>query len=218
MVALASRRVDTHRLNSAIRDRLQAAGTVGLDTVAIVGPDRRPVPLAVGDLVMVTRNDPATGLLNGTRAQVTAADGKQLTLHTERGRQVSVPTSWATGRLTHAYALTVHKAQGLTIAECYLYGTGALCQQAGYVALSRGREANHLYTTLSGLDADRGPDQPGFQLLDGPDPAYVLDALVDRLEHADTHTLASRQQPLLRADQLHRLVTEPSDRGYGIGL
>ena len=94
-----------------------------------------------------------------------------------------------------------------------LYGTGALCQQAGYVALSRGREANHLYTTLTGLDADRGPDQPGFQLLDGPDPAYVLDALADRLQHADRHRLAIAQQPALS-----RYPARDPDLGRGIDL
>ena len=213
VVALASRRADVHRLNTAIRDQLQAGGAVGRDTVTIAGPDRQPVPLAAGDLVIITRNDPATGLLNGTRAQVRDVDGKRLSLHTEHGRQLTVPTGWATGRLAHAYALTVHKAQGLTTAECYLYGTGALCQQAGYVALSRGREANHLYSTLTGLDADRGPDQPGFQLLDGPDPAYVLDALADRLERAHTHTLATRQQPVLG-----RYPARDPELGHGIDL
>jgi len=113
----------------------------------------------------------------------------------------------------------VHKAQGLTTNECLLYGTGALCQQAGYVGLSRGREANHLYTTLSGLDADRGIDQPGFQLLHGPDTAYVLDALADRLSIAQAHTLASHQQPVDFDDErFRRLIVEAPDRSYGIEL
>ena len=144
-----------------------------------------------------------------------AVDGKRLTLHTEHGRQITVPTGWAAGRLTHAYALTVHKAQGLTTGVCLLYGTSALCQQAGYVALSRGREANHLYTTRTGLDADRGPDQPGFQLLDGPDPAVILDTLTDRLTRATRHTLASRQHPAL-VDRLQPSRTR--DRSHGIEL
>jgi conjugative relaxase-like TrwC/TraI family protein len=219
VVALASRRADVHRLNTAIRGRLHADGVIGRDQVTVQGPDRKPTSLTVGDLVMVTRNDPATGLLNGTRAQLTAVDANRLTLHVEDGRDLTVPTTWATGRVTHAYALTVHKAQGLTTSECLLYGTGALCQQAGYVALSRGREANHLYTSLTGLDADRAPDQPGFQLLTGPDPAHVLDALADRLSVTQTHTLATEQQPIGFDDErLHRLVVEPPDRGYGIEL
>jgi conjugative relaxase-like TrwC/TraI family protein len=216
VVALASRRADVHRLNQSIRGRLQADGTIGPDTVSVHGGDRQPIPLAAGDLVMVTRNDPATGLFNGTRAQLTTADPHVLGLRTEDGRAFTVPTGWASGRLVHAYALTVHKAQGLTTTDCLLYGTGALCQQAGYVALSRGREANHLYTTLSGLDADRSPDQPGFQLLGGPDPAYVLDALADRLTRAHAHTLASQQQPAFTDEWLHRIVLEPPARGYGI--
>lgn len=219
VVALASRRADVHRLNHAIRDRLQSSGVIGANVLTIRSGDRHPTPLAVGDLVMVTRNDNATGLLNGTRAQISSADNKQLRMHTEDGRDATVPTNWAAGRLTHAYATTVHKAQGLTTNECLLYGTGALCQQAGYVGLSRGREANHLYTTLTGLDADRGIDQPGFQLLNGPDPASVLDALADRLSVAQTHTLASHQQPVDFDDErVRRLIVEAPDRSYGIEL
>ena len=218
VVALASRRADVHRLNAAIRDRLQADRTIRSDGVTVRGHNRKSIPLAVGDLVMVTRNDPATGLLNGTRAELAAVDSKRLTLHTEDGRDVTVPTTWATGRVAHAYAMTVHKAQGLTTTECLLYGTGALCQQAGYVALSRGREANHVYTTFSGLDAGRPSVDPGFQLLNGPDPAHVLDALADRLSQTKTHILASQQEPSIDHDRLHRLVVEPHDRSYGIEL
>jgi ATP-dependent exoDNAse (exonuclease V) alpha subunit len=218
VVALASRRADVHRLNAAIRNRLQADRTIRRDAVTVRDHDRKSIPLAVGDLVMVTRNDPATGLLNGTRAELAAVDSKHLTLHTEDGRDVTVPTTWATGRVTHAYAMTVHKAQGLTTTECLLYGTGALCQQAGYVALSRGREANHVYTTLTGLDAGRSSDAPGFQLLNGPDAAHVLDALADRLSQTKTHILASHQEPSIDHDRLHRLVVEPLDLSYGIEL
>lgn len=219
VVALASRRTDVHRLNVEIRRRLQADGFIGRDIATVQGHDRRATPLAVGDLIMVTRNDPAAGLLNGTRAELTAVDAKHLSLHVEDGRDVTVPTTWATGRVAHAYAMTVHKAQGLTTSECLLFGTGALCQQAGYVALSRGREANHLYTTVSGLDADRGSNQPGFQLLNGIDSAHVLDALADRLSVAQRHTLASEQRPVGSGDDhLHRLVVDPPDRSYGIEL
>ncbi|HEX7353855.1 MAG TPA: MobF family relaxase [Mycobacteriales bacterium] len=215
VVALASRRADVHRLNAAIRSRLHADGTLGPDTVTVQDADRRPMPLAAGDLVMVTRNDPRTGLLNGTRGHLTRVARQHLGLRTEDGRDLTVPTGWANRRLTHAYAMTVHKAQGLTTEQCLIYGTSALCQQAGYVALSRGREANHLYaTTVIGLDADRGTDRPGFQLLTGPDPARVLDALADRLSHGPTHTLASRQLP--PDDQLLRPLAEPPDRRTGI--
>ena len=57
----------------------------------------------------------------------------------------------AEGRLDHGYATTCHKAQGLTVDVALVYGTDALTREAGYVALSRGRRANHLYATTSDL-------------------------------------------------------------------
>ena len=41
--------------------------------------------------------------------------------------------------------MTCHKAQGATVDVALLYGTAGLTREAGYVALSRGRTANHLY-------------------------------------------------------------------------
>jgi len=71
---------------------------------------------------------------------------------------------------------------------------------------------------FSGLDAGRPSVDPGFQLLNGPDPAHVLDALADRLSQTKTHILASQQEPSIDHDRLHRLVVEPHDRSYGIEL
>ena len=58
----------------------------------------------------------------------------------------------AEGRLDHGYAATCHKAQGLTVDVALLYGTDALTREAGYVAMSRGRRANHLYATSTDLN------------------------------------------------------------------
>ena len=49
------------------------------------------------------------------------------------------------GHLTHAYAITVHKAQGLTCDRAFTLGSDTLCPKQGYVAMSRGRLGNHLY-------------------------------------------------------------------------
>jgi hypothetical protein len=141
-------------------------------------------------------------------------------LRTEDGRALTVPTGWAHGRLTHAYAMTVHKGQGLTTGVALLYGTGALCQQAGYVAMSRGRDANHLYTAIDPAEADH---DRGFRLAGGADPTDVLDALADRLTYAPRQQLASHQVRYRDApwqasrdpyDWLHQ--PDSRDRGYEI--
>jgi len=54
-----------------------------------------------------------------------------------------VPSSYLeAGHLTHAYASTVHKAQGATVDRAYLLGSDRLYREAGYVGMSRGRLSN----------------------------------------------------------------------------
>jgi conjugative relaxase-like TrwC/TraI family protein len=191
VIALASTRHDVTRLNTAIRDQLRSTCALGPDTVVVPGEDSDR-GYTTGDLVIVTRNDYHVGLLNGTRASITAADPQQLSLRTESGDQVSVPTTWAAEHLDHGYAMTVHKAQGLTTEVALLFGTTALCQQAGYVALSRGRDANHLYITVGDLARDTTDAIPPH---DGPDPTEVLRSLAQQLGYNRRHTLASDQSP-----------------------
>jgi ATP-dependent exoDNAse (exonuclease V) alpha subunit len=134
---------------------------------------------------MVTSNDHRLGLLNGTHATVTSVDPghRTLTLAAEDDQQVVVGAVWAGRHLDHGYATTCHKAQGATVDVALLYGTAALTREAGYVALSRGRTANHLYVPDH-------TDQPGVRDDDG-----YLDELAARLSRRRTQTLATRQLP-----------------------
>lgn len=199
VVVLASTRDDVAALNEDIRTRLREVGLLAADEVA-VGTGDSTRAYAPGDLVLVTRNDHSVGLLNGTRATLSHVDGEQLSLRTTDGTETTVTTGWAAEHLDHGYAMTVHKAQGLTCAATLVYGTAALCQQAGYVALSRGRSENHVYTAHPLLSSDlpdvHVDDEPSrFRLLTMTSPDAVLDNLAERLAAARTHTLASHQQP-----------------------
>jgi ATP-dependent exoDNAse (exonuclease V) alpha subunit len=196
---LASTRDDVTALNHAIRNQLRLAGHLPADRIT-VGTGEQQRSYAAGDLVLVTRNDHTLGLLNGTRAVLTDANHQQLTLRTDDSVETSVTAGWAAEHLDYGYAMTVHKAQGLTCSTTLVYGTAALCQQAGYVALSRGVTDNHLYTAhplltteLPGVHVDDEPSR--FRLLTTTSPQAVLDNLAERLTLARQHTLASQQEP-----------------------
>jgi ATP-dependent exoDNAse (exonuclease V) alpha subunit len=218
-VALASTRRDVEALNTDIRTALQREGKIGPDTATVHGRDDDVRHYAIGDLVVVTANDYRRGLLNGTRAVLENATDDELTLRTDTGDVATVPTTWAADHLDHGYALTVHKAQGLTTRHALVYGTAALDQQAGYVALSRGRTANHLYTSIDTLQPDRTDDLdvPRFQLVrdtrDG-----IADELIDRLARNSRQHLAAQQRPdrdlqwALPDDMRHR----SRDDDYGL--
>ena len=154
--------------------------------------------MRTGDLVIIGRNDNRLGLYNGTRAVVMAVDTNtdSLTLHTDDDRDVTVTATWAARHdLSHAYAMTLHKAQGLTVDHALLYGSEALTREAGYVGLSRGRRENHIYLSAT----TRMPGRTGECDFDQPDPLadeqQPIAALARRLHASRTHQLASHQQP-----------------------
>ena len=160
VVVLASRRSDVRQLNALIRDQLRADGNLGPDRFT-ANTDDGPVGYAVGDQVLVTRNDHARLLFNGTKAAVRAADSNGLTLATPDGRNVHVDRDWLdSGQLDHAYAITLHKAQGRTVHTALLLTDAAMTAEAGYVGLSRGTHANHLYLDTSGGPRTEQPCQP----------------------------------------------------------
>ena len=96
--------------------------------------------------------------------------------------------------------MTCHKAQGATVDVALLYGTGALTREAGYVALSRGRTANHLYVPETATTAAAVVDGDGTST--GSPPASPS---------RRTQTLATRQLPRARDQPLgcHPPATTP---------
>ncbi len=151
-VMLALHRSDVADLNRRARARLLGADALG-DPVMTIGD----LEVSIGDKVMALKNDRRLGLLNGTIGTVSRATDDGLVIETGAGEERSVPLSYvALGHLTHAYAFTVHKSQGLTCDVALLLGDDTLFAEAGYTGVTRGRSRNQLYVVRAedgdGLD------------------------------------------------------------------
>ena len=69
--------------------------------------------------------------------------GKDIVVETDEGARVQVPSSTcSTGHLTHAYAMTIHKSQGMTCDVALVLGDDTLHAEAGYTAMTRARTRN----------------------------------------------------------------------------
>jgi hypothetical protein len=142
-VMIALRRSDVADLNHRARAAMLTAGRL-TGPVLHVGEHE----LRAGDRIVCLRNGPKLGVVNGTRATITHIEPTARTVEAveDRGVQLTLPAGYLdAGHVTHGYAITGHKAQGLTCEHTYTLGTETLYREWGYVAMSRGRLTNQLY-------------------------------------------------------------------------
>ncbi len=144
-IMIASTRADVADLNSRARSQLRSVGEIG---DAIWRND--VAEFAAGDRVVATRNRHKLGLLNGHQATVSLSTSDGLGIVLDDGTAIVAPDDYINaGHLLHGYALTVHKAQGMTCDDTFFLGDEGLYNELGYTGLSRGRHRNHLYTVAS---------------------------------------------------------------------
>jgi hypothetical protein len=169
---------------------------------------------AVGDEVLARRNDYRLGVLNGTRATVIGVDANAGRVAARTGdgdRVVEFPSPYIeAGHLTHAYATTIHKAQGATVHRGLIVGDDALAREPTYSAMSRGAERNDVYVLGAPRRAENHP-QPA-------DADDLWDDLLAAIERTLSQRLALDQLPdakLLAAEKRgleRRLSRRPPDR------
>jgi hypothetical protein len=71
-----------------------------------------------------------------------------------------------------AYSTTVHAAEGRTVDTCHSLASEGLSRALLYVAMSRGREANHAYVATEARVADLRPGAFPASALTAPDPGH----------------------------------------------
>src|SRR5436305_6857775 len=98
-------------------------------------------------------------------------------------RRAYLAAQTADGRptLEYGYAITGHKAQGMTTDKAFVLGTDDLYREWGYVAMSRGGTENHLYVVASDV-LERDEYAPSQKRRD------PLEALAASLEYSKAQT------------------------------
>ena len=102
-----------------------------------------------GDRILCRKNQNRLDVLNGDLGTVVSVDPdhRTLTVRLDRDPETRELPSWYIDQdhVDYGYALTGHKAQGVTADRTFTVITGGADREWTYVAMSRGREANTLY-------------------------------------------------------------------------
>lgn len=130
-----------------------------IEKMKAVSPLPEVLTLKVGAYVMLRMNDPRGRWVNGTTGYVRKIKGDELEIELESGRMISLDKATfsmldADGEVVAAvtnfpvslaYAITIHKAQGLTLTQLYVDLHGLWEPGQAYVAVSRATSAKGLH-------------------------------------------------------------------------
>ncbi|BBY14403.1 MobF family relaxase [Mycobacterium marseillense] len=149
---------DTKEMADALNRRIHD-DTIDADATTVTAA--RGHRIAHGDVIISRRNDPtnpvhdatdfaktADPVRNGQRWQVFAVDPEHDRIAARRlddGARAAFTGDYLKEHITHGYAVTVHSAQGVTAEVTRAVLGENTSRNLLYVALTRGRDANHAY-------------------------------------------------------------------------
>jgi conjugative relaxase-like TrwC/TraI family protein len=149
---------DTWEVCDALNTRLHHQN---LDPDAPTIRAARGHQIGVGDVIITRRNDPTMAVFEATSHAATAdpvRNGHRWTVHAidpvnhrvaarriGDGARVWLGGDYLAKHVHYGYAVTVHAAQGVTADTTHAVLSERATRSLAYVALTRGRDTNHLY-------------------------------------------------------------------------
>jgi conjugative relaxase-like TrwC/TraI family protein len=189
---LARTRADVDALNTLAKTAAQASGTSAGPVLEAGGRSWQ-----AGDVLGTRRNNRTIPLAdshvrNGDRYRVltvTADGGLLVDDLAGRGRTL-LPSAYVAEHVDYGWATTIDAAQGATTDVGIVLVRPGIDREHLYVAMTRGRQANHAYITGAAVDTGEHPEHGN----PNPPPAATVErTLTDALAHTSrqraAHTL-----------------------------
>jgi hypothetical protein len=202
VVVSAADHATVNELVARARAARVAAGEVEPDGVA-AGEHT----VGVGDEIVTCRNDrrlvttAGAWVRNGDRWRVVARHGADALLVEDlagRGRVV-LPGDYVGEEVALAYAVTIHKAQGLTVDSAIVLVDERTTAEGLYVGMTRGRAHNVALAVCDEREAEHAPVGPTRR------PSEVLVAALSR-SAAEVAALEALREALARSESLATLA------------
>ena len=197
LVVCATDRATVSAICDTVRAARVRAGEVEPGGVAAGGQ-----VVGVGDEIVTLRNDrtltTAAGrgwVRNGDRWHITdrQADGSLTVSHLDGHGCTTLPADYVAENVALAYAVTVHKAQGVTVDRALLVVDDTTTAEALYVGLTRGRHDNTAIVCADTLDEERH---------DAPAPTHELLTAALARTTAEQAALNALRDTLARSESL----------------
>jgi len=225
-------------LNRRVHDHTVAQrAAAGRDTTTVPGP--RGHHIGVGDIIVTRRNDPTITVYqpedrtqqlleapvrNGQRWQVVKVDDTPA--HPRLAARRLGDGAWAVfsddylrEQVQLGHAVTVHAAQGVTADTTHAVLADTASRNLAYVALTRGRDANHAYLyprdpaeADHAHHSDQAAEVEGVHLARRGTPTQAARALRQVIAHDETartaHQIAATTPTHLLPEMVAALVAE----------
>ena len=141
-IVLAYTRADVAELNQLARAAYRNENRLGEDHSLVTADGKKE--FAAGDRLYFTKNDLKLSVKNGSLGTIDRIEGDRVSVTLDGGQGVSFEVG-DYGYITHGYAATVHKSQGVTVDRAHVLASRYMDRHAVYVGMSRHREGADLY-------------------------------------------------------------------------
>lgn len=182
-VLIADSNESVNALNQRARADLILDGTVDARREVALQGD---ASVGVGDTIITRKNDrrlrtPRGWVRNGDRWMVTNIrdDGSLTARRANSHGTVILPADYVSDHVDLGYAVTAHRAQGITTDTSHVLVDPSTTRENLYVAMTRGRHANLVYVATDRPDDNHTTPHPA----DDPD-ATARSVLYGVLQHA----------------------------------